>query len=546
MTTQTTRIHGPRIHAPRTKFILESPAESPPPNEPELPEPSERPASPDWRQRWRHLQIAERLGQFAYGMRSAFITLWRPSPPVAANRAAAGPGWWIETPEPEPPPSPRSASSVIDAEEEKAPPLPTWLTRLRDFGVYLGVVIAVCLLGIYFLWQIPFVRDPSQVLSMVDDFRITRPASSELSVSSSKAMQSMVGATDAAMTSMAGATPPTAGAGTTPPVAAGTAPAAISPATAAPTAASAIPPATPPVVASAGTPPATASPATAMAPMADQNQSGAPNGAIVVLTAPPAGTAPADEATAATPPGQATGDPNEAVVILQDDPAPPAPGEPLPATPAAPGTTTPIAGTVAVPTPTPTPQAEVQQLLADAQLQMENRRFTSPASGNAMSTYQRVLELQPNHPSALEGLQRITTYYRDTAQRSLQQGRVDESLAYISRGLRVTPNNSELLSLRGQAQKAQERARRIQAEQDRRQAEILRDQQQEDQQRALMEEFERRQAQQVWQEPPPTRRVRPPPPERRQAQPSQGWWQRPAAAPSYGGEPPAASGFNQR
>ena len=183
---------------------------------------------------------------------------------------------------------------------------------------------------------------------------------------------------------------------------------------------------------------------------------------------------------------------------------------------------------------------------------MENRRFTAPASGNALSSYQRVLELQPNHPAALEGLQRISTYYRDIAQRSLQQGRVDESLAYINRGLRAMPKNNELISLRGQAQQARERAQRIQAEQERRQLDVQREQQAE-QQRALMEEFERRQAQQVWQER-QARPVQPPPVVHRvptpQGQPLPRWNQNPATSSgrtSRGSESDnASSGFNQR
>ncbi len=43
-------------------------------------------------------------------------------------------------------------------------------------------------------------------------------------------------------------------------------------------------------------------------------------------------------------------------------------------------------------------QQEIQQLLADAQQQMDNRRLTAPASGNALRSYQRVLELEADNP----------------------------------------------------------------------------------------------------------------------------------------------------
>lgn len=157
----------------------------------------------------------------------------------------------------------------------------------------------------------------------------------------------------------------------------------------------------------------------------------------------------------------------------------------------------------------PTPQAEIEQLLSDAQQQMNSRRFTAPASGNALNTYRRVLELQPDHPAALEGIQRIAAYYRDVAQTSLQQGRLDESLAYINRGLRASPKNDALLSLRRNAQRAKQR------EQEERQA-LLEDLQRQQEEQARIGRFRQ---------------------EREQPSP-QPWWRQPAQSHE--------SGFNQR
>lgn len=161
---------------------------------------------------------------------------------------------------------------------------------------------------------------------------------------------------------------------------------------------------------------------------------------------------------------------------------------------------------VEVLTPT-TPQMEIEKLLADAQQQISNRRFTAPASGNALSTYRRILEIQPDHPAALEGIQGIAAYYRDAAQQSLQQGRLDESLGYINRGLRATPKNDALLNLRQEAQRAKRR------EQEERQA--------------LREESQRRQDEQARLE------LR-----QEQEQQQQPWWRQPAQIQE--------SGFNQR
>jgi len=171
----------------------------------------------------------------------------------------------------------------------------------------------------------------------------------------------------------------------------------------------------------------------------------------------------------------------------------------------------------AVPPPPPTPQAEIEQLLTDAQQQMENRRFTAPTSGNALSTYRRILELQPDHPTALEGIQRITTYYRDIAQQTLQQGRLDESLAYINRGLRATPQNDALLSLRRQIQQAQRAARQRE--------------QQERQRQAALEEIQRQQLELIRQE-----QLR-----RQPDQQQQPWWRQPS-----NNNDNSSGGFNQR
>lgn len=176
-----------------------------------------------------------------------------------------------------------------------------------------------------------------------------------------------------------------------------------------------------------------------------------------------------------------------------------------PTTPVAEDQTTPPAETAPL-----TPQAEIEQLLTDAQQQMGNRRFTAPASGNALSTYRRVLELQPNHPAALEGIQRITTYYRDVAQQSLQQGRLDESLAYINRGLRASPKSDALLSLRRNVQKAKQR--------------------EQEEQQVLLENLQRQQEEQARVE-----RFR----QEHEQQQQQPWWRKPA-------QQDQDSGFNQR
>lgn len=155
------------------------------------------------------------------------------------------------------------------------------------------------------------------------------------------------------------------------------------------------------------------------------------------------------------------------------------------------------------------PQAEIDQLLAEAQQQMESRRLTAPAGGNALRSYQRVLKLEADNSAALEGVERIADYYRDIAEQTRQQGRLEESLAYVGRGLQASPKNERLLNLRREIRLARQR------EQEQRQARV---------EEARRQEAERDEQNQLRQ---------------RMVEPQQPWWRQPAT-------PANDSGFNQR
>ena len=387
--------------------------------------------------------LPERLKHFA---RSLGIVTAR-SETATVNRAAYPPV--------SPPPDRRATQ---ESEPDDAPDGFDWLGWLKHFVLYLCAVTLICLIGLYFLWQIPFLRDPSQLLVMMDDNHVSRPTTA-----------AGPPATPAPAVQAASSAPPVATtvAPSAPPVATTVAPSA--------------PPVTTTVAPSA--PPVTTTVASDQPPISTD---------AVVATASPA--APPTEPTGAQP-------------SLEPQPATAPDSQTTPATPP----TEPTAE--AVPPPPPTPEAELEQLLTDARQQMDNRRFTAPAGGNALSTYRRILELQPDHPAALEGIQRITSYYQDIAQQSLRQGRLDESLAYINRGLRATPKNDALLGLRRQVQQAQKAARQRQRE--------------EQQKQAALEEMRRQQLEQIQQEQP--RRQQEPPP----------WWRQPPT-------PNENSGFNQR
>jgi hypothetical protein len=214
----------------------------------------------------------------------------------------------------------------------------------------------------------------------------------------------------------------------------------------------------------------------------------------------------AAEMAAATPSSTVTpetdSDPNAPPQVI-DSPIADAPVEP-----AAPVEVTPVEEP-----PTPKPQTEIEQRLAEGQQQMDSRRLTAPANNNALRSYQRVLELDPNNAAARAGIDRIAAYYRDVAEQSLRQGRPDESLAYVSRGLRATPQHPDLLNLRRQARLIQQQREQAQLEEMRRQ--------QAEQELAEQQYQERLRQQQRLQESSPS------------------WWQQP---PNYENN----AGFNQR
>lgn len=224
---------------------------------------------------------------------------------------------------------------------------------------------------------------------------------------------------------------------------------------------------------------------------------------LATIVAPPPARSPSTMSAAVAPP------------VAPDSP-------PIVATPSPPTATDPSTDPSLTKTAVPTaplaetpaeeetaPLSEIDQLLVEAQQQMESRRLTAPAGGNALRSYQRVLELEADNSAALEGLERIAAYYRDIAEQTRQLGRLEESLAYIGRGLQASPKNERLLNLRREVRLARQR------EQEQRQARV---------EEARRQQADRDEQNQLRQ---------------RMVEPQQPWWRQPA--------PPANdSGFNQR
>jgi hypothetical protein len=96
----------------------------------------------------------------------------------------------------------------------------------------------------------------------------------------------------------------------------------------------------------------------------------------------------------------------------------------------------------------------ITDLLEQAQRQWQADQITKPPGANAYESYRKVLTLDPRNPQALAGLLkigqlRLRRRYLQDAEQLLEQGALQASLKKITEGLRLVPDDTELLALRG-------------------------------------------------------------------------------------------------
>ncbi len=82
---------------------------------------------------------------------------------------------------------------------------------------------------------------------------------------------------------------------------------------------------------------------------------------------------------------------------------------------------------------------------AIAAKQMASLKFSSPIKDNAYETYTAILKADPKEKRAIEGLQRIASYYLKQAKKQQTNGKLEKSFALISKGLMVSPNHADLI-----------------------------------------------------------------------------------------------------
>lgn len=109
---------------------------------------------------------------------------------------------------------------------------------------------------------------------------------------------------------------------------------------------------------------------------------------------------------------------------------------------------------------------EIQRLLSEADVLIDEGKLTRPEGQNAWILLQKVLHLAPANQTAQSGLERIAVEYQQRGRQSLESGDLERSLAHIDEGLKVLPDDRQLLDLQKEAQTKLEERQRLLAEQD--------------------------------------------------------------------------------
>ncbi len=86
----------------------------------------------------------------------------------------------------------------------------------------------------------------------------------------------------------------------------------------------------------------------------------------------------------------------------------------------------------------------IGHLMAAADMQIMMKKLTLPEGDNALESYRKVLELQPQHQEALDGIENIGSIYKNWAYTAQQRGEWENAELYLSRALITTPDDAAL------------------------------------------------------------------------------------------------------
>lgn len=96
---------------------------------------------------------------------------------------------------------------------------------------------------------------------------------------------------------------------------------------------------------------------------------------------------------------------------------------------------------------------ELHILQGKAQQAMVDQRLTVPEHDSAFGYFQRILAIDPGNSLAREGIRQIGEKYAELADSALSKDNFSDALAYIGKGLVVSPRSGRLLALKDRIQK---------------------------------------------------------------------------------------------
>jgi periplasmic protein TonB len=94
------------------------------------------------------------------------------------------------------------------------------------------------------------------------------------------------------------------------------------------------------------------------------------------------------------------------------------------------------------------PDMTKEQLLKEASAAFREQRYVAPPGNNALEYYLRVLEKEPNNPSARDALREGFSLFTGPAEQDINAGNLDEANRVIDLLTKVDPNNFTLNILR--------------------------------------------------------------------------------------------------
>ncbi len=84
------------------------------------------------------------------------------------------------------------------------------------------------------------------------------------------------------------------------------------------------------------------------------------------------------------------------------------------------------------------------QLLREAEVHFNAKRYLTPVNNNAYSVYQSVLAIEPDNPTALERIEQIKSFYRQNGERYFKENKWKRALTYFERHNFIAPESPDI------------------------------------------------------------------------------------------------------